>query len=306
MKLSREKQDAARTFIFDQARPLERCLFAYRYEGGSPVDVSAELAKFRNPDGGFGRALEPDFRVPDSSVLATGQALSILRELRVGDDSSLVREAISYLLDNYDAEHHVWPIIPRHDNTAPHAPWWRYDAAKMMRWDEQRANPGCQIVSELYHYRSLVPPDFLEECTAAIVSHLDTLPDAMDMFNVGGYVALAETENLPDKIRSHIISKLQRAVACSIARDELEWEEHCLTPLRVTDSPDSPLLSSIWEEVQRNLDYEIKRQEADGSWAPNWSWGGAFPEVWPDAEKEWRGILTLKALKALRNFDRFE
>ena len=306
MRISREKQDAAKTFIFDQGRQLERSLFAHQFEEGSQDNVLAELAKFQNPDGGFGHALEPDLRVPDSSALASSIALQILRELRVADDNSLVREAIRYLLDIYDAEHRLWPIIPRHDNTSPHAPWWKYDAAKIVRWDEQRANPGAQIIAHLHHYHSLVPAEFLKECAEAIISHLDTLPDTMEMHDIGCYIFLAESEALSDETRSHVIDKLQLAVARVIARESSQWEGYCMKPLSVATSPDSPFASAILEEIQRNLDYEIERQGADGSWAPNWSWGGAFPEAWQDAEKEWRGVLTLQTLKTLRNFGRFE
>ena len=70
-KLSREAFDRARDFIKAQARPLDRVLFEYRFEG-APVDlVTAELARFQNDDGGFGHALEPDLRTPTSSALAT-------------------------------------------------------------------------------------------------------------------------------------------------------------------------------------------------------------------------------------------
>ena len=128
----------------------------------------------------------------------------------------------------------------------------------------------------------------------------------MEMHDIGCYIFLAESEALSDETRSHVIDKLQRAVARVIARESSQWEGYGMKPLSVATSPDSPFASAISEEIQRNLDYEIERQEADGGWAPNWSWGGAFPEAWQDAEKEWRGVLTLQTLKTLRNFGRLE
>jgi len=67
-RLSREAFDRARQFLKTQARPLDRAMFEYRFEGASAESVIAELARFQNDDGGFGRALEPDLRTPDSSA----------------------------------------------------------------------------------------------------------------------------------------------------------------------------------------------------------------------------------------------
>jgi hypothetical protein len=58
--------------------------------------------------------------------------------------------------------------------------------------------------------------------------------------------------------------------------------------------------------VQENLDFEIEHQNRDGSWAPTWSWGTAYPEAWKEAEGEWRGILTLAMLRSLRDYDRID
>jgi hypothetical protein len=54
--------------------------------------------------------------------------------------------------------------------------------------------------------------------------------------------------------------------------------------------------------VAANLQFEIDRQGADGAWAPNWSWGGLFPGDWPQAEREWKGALTLQALLTFRSY----
>ena len=48
-----------------------------------------------------------------------------------------------------------------------------------------------------------------------------------------------------------------------------------------------------------------ENQGEDGAWEPNWSWY-QFEEVWPSAKEEWKGVLTLNALRTLRNFDRIE
>lgn len=80
-RLSSEQFAQAREFIMSTVRPLERALFSFEFDTGSPEAVWNELAHFQNPDGGFGRALEPDLRTRQSSVLATVTALKLLRHL---------------------------------------------------------------------------------------------------------------------------------------------------------------------------------------------------------------------------------
>ena len=101
-QLSRAAFGRARRFLETQARPLDRAMFEYRFEGSSAESVIAELAHFQNEDGGFGRALEPDLRTPSSSALATGIGLRTLEELQCPADHPMTRRAVQYLLSTFD------------------------------------------------------------------------------------------------------------------------------------------------------------------------------------------------------------
>ena len=46
------------------------------------------------------------------------------------------------------------------------------------------------------------------------------------------------------------------------------------------------------------------RQADDGSWPPIWSWGLAYPELWPQAAAEWAGEQTVMTLSALTAWGR--
>ena len=66
--LSTAAFDTSRQFIEAKARPLEIARFHSHFDGASHEPVIAALEEFRNADGGFGRALEPDVRVSESSL----------------------------------------------------------------------------------------------------------------------------------------------------------------------------------------------------------------------------------------------
>ena len=117
---------------------------------------------------------------------------------------------------------------------------------------------------------------------------------------------LAETEQLPTDLKRRLVSRVRSVIPAVVSHDAQEWESYVITPLRVAPSPRSSVADLLRQDVQAHLDYVIEHQGEDGSWAPTWTWGDAFPEAWQDAEREWRGRLTVQALRVLRNFDRLE
>jgi len=78
LKLSKNCFDKAKTYILTQGRPLEQALYRYHFDGGLKEQILVELGGFQNSNGGFGNALEPDLRAPESSALRTTFALDIL------------------------------------------------------------------------------------------------------------------------------------------------------------------------------------------------------------------------------------
>ena len=62
---------AAARFLESTARVLERRVFDHRFEGADPGPVLHALKAYRNDDGGFGHALEPDIRDPASQPIPT-------------------------------------------------------------------------------------------------------------------------------------------------------------------------------------------------------------------------------------------
>ncbi len=306
-RLSREAQARAKTFIERHARPLEQRIYAYEFEQGPKDAIFEALAAFQNPDGGFGNALEPDLRLPDSSVLATTVGLQVLREFDAPAGHPLVRGAMRYLLHTFNPAAMAWPITPPHTDDAPHAPWWTYGEDVENSWNGLLVNPRVEIIGYLHDYAPPGLPAWVRErLTEAAVAYPDEHPDKIQMFDLLCYNRLIKTRTLPDDTRAALIAKLTPLVDRLVVKDPAEWEKYNLMPLELVDSPDSPFAGALGDVIVQNLDFEVAHQAADGAWYPKWSWFGLYPDTWPIAEREWAGVITLRTLKTLRNFGRFE
>ena len=89
-------------FLAANARVIDLRRYERLFEGGEAQPVRDAVAAYRNPDGGFGHALEPDGRAPVSQAAAVELALHIMDETGVWD-TELVTGACSA----------GWPPPPR-------------------------------------------------------------------------------------------------------------------------------------------------------------------------------------------------
>ncbi len=296
-KLSQTRVTA---FLKGQGRPLEQKLYAHAFEGGSAADVLAELARFQNPDGGFGHALEPDIRLPGSSVIAATIAFQWLREIQAPADHPVVVNGCRYLRSTFDAANVNWPFMPPNVDDAPHAPWMVYGGDL----SHSPLNPRAEIVGYLYDYAGHFPAAMRQQATDAIVDCIMAQPDNMAMHDLLCVVRLYETPSLPEAIKTRLFGKLKSATEQVVERDPARWGAYVLPPLWIANRPDSRFAGLFRRELDANLDFMIDHVTDAGCWNPNWSWGGLWPDVWTQAEKDWRGVLTFNNLCTLRAFGR--
>src|SRR5918997_627264 len=72
--------DRIHDFIASHARLLDRRRMELAVGAGDADAALAVLAGYRNPDGGFGWALEPDLRAPASQPVAALHAFEVFEE----------------------------------------------------------------------------------------------------------------------------------------------------------------------------------------------------------------------------------
>jgi hypothetical protein len=306
--LSQERYAQARAYLLKSARPLEAAIFRYRFEEGDAENVYTELAKFQNSDGGFGKALEPDLRLPASSPLATTSALQRLRMLHAPAQHFLVDGAIRYLVAAYDAAYQSWPLVPPDAEHAPHAPWWNQEGLAE-RFGNFAVNPRAEVVGYLH--------EFVDESDLQAVTLRDTLTPVVfqDLLQRTEQLSgdafhccqrLVDSPGLPGSMAVDLQRWLLRMADTAVATDPATWSGYVLSPLQVAPDRTAPMGIPLSHVLPANLDFVIDSQADDGSWAPTWSWFGAYPEDWPQAQREWRGVLTLERLEWLHAYDRIQ
>lgn len=292
-----EVLEQARKFIYSSARLLDRMRFAYHFENGSKEQVLNALRPYQNADGGFGNALEPDMRCPQSQPVTTEMALMVFKEVE-GWDSDIMDGVLSYLkgitLDNGG-----FPRATTKVNDYPHAPWWTTEQDGI-----PSLNPTGSIIGMLLGQRART--DFLnEDWFAKNISFLwncleDSVPgdfhDAAQWMSFLGNVEGLEADDRGSKNRRVLDEWL--AGPNGIEKNP-HAEGYVHKVLDYAPSPDSYASKLIQsEELNLHLDWMIGNQLEDGGWDIS------FPAVSTAGHQEWRGWLTVENLKTLKAYGR--
>ena len=302
--LTHKSFESSRHFLEAQARPLETALFRHFFDGASITPVLEALTTYQNPDGGFGHALEPDLRAPESSALCTSIAFQILRSIHASPSESLVKSGVAYLLTTLNRQTGHWQIISSTAGQSPHAPWWD-TTNREQEFASFSLNPTAELLGYLYDYIDDSHREILLPLTERVLSYLAG-QDKIVMHDLLCCLRLLRTESLPLEIRQPLGQKLAQLIDGVLTYDPSQWKDYGLRPLQVIDDPGSMFMPGREGAVETNLDYEISTQNEDGSWSPNWTWGDLFPGVWPTACREWSGVITLDKLLILKRFHRIE
>ncbi len=277
-----------RDFIYREGRLLERRLFAALYEGAPREAVVDCVRGYRNPDGGFGHALEPDKRAPDSQPLDVEIALGALDDANAFD-TELVRGACDFLETVAD-ERGALPVLLPAIAAYPRANHWQAD--------EYPPGPLPAMGIAALLYKNGVEHSWLEPVTSYCWSVVEDDPpdDAHALRECFAFV-----EHVPDRSRAESAAE-KLAATLPRARwfnPEPGAEDYGLTPLQFAPSPDSPWRALFDEaQIDGHLDRLEGEQEEDGGWPLAWEPPSMASRL------EWRGIETLRVLRVLVAYGR--
>ncbi|HKP62307.1 MAG TPA: hypothetical protein VJV78_36490 [Polyangiales bacterium] len=300
-KLSQAQFLEVERFLWLSARLLERARFTRLFRDGAREPVLWALRGYQNSDGGFGQAIEPDFRGPISQPLGVDFALRVLDELQQ-PEPAVVQAALGFLSHVTAADGGLPNTLPE-TVEYPRAPWW----------EPAPGAPGCllptaSILGLLYKWR--VEHRWLQPATAFCWSAAEGLlrraadsRERLQRLQVAyeARATLVFLDHAPDRARAErLAAELGRALAgAGLIAIEPDPAAEAALPLDYAAEPGG--LAQRWFEpkvLERHLDAMLEARAADGGWQVPWL-------VWtPLAGLEWRGVLTLERLKTLRAYGR--
>lgn len=278
----------ATDFIWRNARLLERSLFAHRFLEGPAEHVREVVRAYRNPDGGFGHALEPDVRAPASQPLHVEMALRALQSAGVRD-AALARDACAFLAAVASEEGPAPIVLPSILEYPRAAHWAELDPPG------DSPNPTAALVGLLLWHGAEHP--WLDRATEWCWRRLEEpIAEAHAL-----RAALTFLEFAPDRPRAEAlaVTVAGQAYGASYFNAEPRTGAYGLTPLQLAPAPDAPGRTAFPDAlIAAHLDSLIERQRDDGGWPITWTPPG------PAAVLEWRGVWTLEALTILRAYGR--
>ena len=276
--------DGAAAFMAGHARVVDRRLFQRLFSDGAAGPVRDAVAAYRNSDGGFGFALEPDCRAAASQPAAVEMALRLL-DFADEWDSRLVSDAVDWLAGS-----------PR-PRAGPRS--------SSLLWPRDRTRPGgCRRKG--IRPRSSRPARSRGAVRARVRAPVAGPRHRGDVVahrhaHRAERVRDVRRARVPPARAGPVRAPRRRSRGSGRCCSRAGWsrstrrpgEAH--SPLEFAPLPSS-LARGLFSEatIEAHLDHLAGGQRDDGGWTFNWpSWS-------PAAEADWRGFLTVDNLRILR------
>jgi hypothetical protein len=273
--------NAAEQFVYADARLLDRHRLATLLHGAPNAPVLDALRAYRNPDGGFGHALEPDVRGPHSEPASTLHALEVLAEVDALDDP-MVADAAAWIAAIAGPDGGLPFVLPAVEDF-PHAPWMVPSAGGSFL--------TLALAASLWEAGSEAP--WLERGTEWSWAKLEGSEE------LGAYwlkFALLFLDSVPDEARARaaIESLRLRIGADGFVPVPEGADGERLAPLALAPRPGARSRALFTDEqIDADLASLEEGQQEDGGWTFDWlAWS-------PGQAVEWRGAITLRAIGTL-------
>lgn len=265
-------------FLDTAGRPLDAAWAHFLVDEGGKDNVLAALAAYRNSDGGFGKALEPDIEAPVSQPFAVRMAMQILSSLGEGADGAMTDGLTGWLVRNQD-EDGCWRLPPEvHDHAL--APWFA-------GWTFPSLNPALCLSG--LATRLGIGPALMHQRVRDL---FDDLASLEEVAKGGFYELLPYVEYVPwvaHPRRDEYLEALASRITEIATAGGYDDAGHFFGHLGPANGPIAGMVSA--ELVSDWLDRLGEEQEQDGGWPSPYA-------------HHWRSWATVSALEVLQDYGR--
>jgi hypothetical protein len=290
-------KNAAIKYILENARPLDLAVYKYFFENESNQAVIDELSKFQNADGGFGHGLEPDFFNPNSSPIATNDAIITLSRVNALDrDSAIVQGIVKYLEshDSFNEDKKRWLFAIDSNNDYPHAIWWEKKGDGISKF-----KPSISLAAFMVCYgnRTYLYDEIIKEGFEYLQNGGEVGGDDINCYLLA-YELL--TQNRIDNIVDIKVFKdlLCKAIENCICKDTEKYGVEYVPMPSVIFA--GRYLEFIIPEIKPLITAEKdilgKLQMEDGGFDITWKWYTPYPDEYEQARAWWRSRITIEKL----------
>lgn len=304
-----EKQlyEEVRTWMYQNARHVDLCLWQYFFENGKKEAVVDALMNYQNKDGGFGHALEADNWNPASSPVTTEHAMDILHQIGFLDMEHPIYKGIwKYLNSEKDLCEYGWSFSIPGNDSCPHAPWWTYS-------EETNRKEYAGITAKLSAF-ILEYGDKDSSLYQKALKFTDSLLETLLSGEIGGDTGLDGCIRLVDTVKKLGFEKydmealdqvLAQKVTDSIEHDIENWGNYVPRPSDYIDGPDSPFYEANAEIVKKELEYLKETKPQDDVWGITWLWFGLMEQYGREfavSENWWKGYRAVLKMRFIGAF----
>jgi hypothetical protein len=285
--------EKAQTFIWKNARLIDRRLFAFLFLGGTRQAVTQALKAYQNADGGFGNALEPDKRTPYSQPIDVQVAFDLLDRTGALGDPQVQRDIVlpaCDFLQSVTTPAGGVPFILATTNDYPHTPWMGTDDPH----PPAALNPTAQLAGLLLKYGVQHP--WLDGAVAFCKREI-TASETEQFHDL--ILMVTFLQHAPDRTWAEAELKRIADRVCKPGVVALDPEAggYVQKPLDWAPEPEN-FFRSLFDDatIETHLNALKARQQADGGWSITWD------PISPTVELEWRGTITVSNLRTLQAY----
>lgn len=266
------------------------------------------LGAYRNPDGGFGHALEEDAWNPGSSPVQTWAATEIVRETGLTDRGHPIIEGIlRYLESGADFDGAFWANTVPANNDFPHAPWWHFaddgppagsdnPTAALAGFGLRFSRPGSALLRLCREIAAQAVNRFLDG------RYRDSMHTVACFVRLFEYCRDTGETNLFDW--SAFQNELAAQITASLTQDTSTWAtDYICKPSLYINSPGSEFYEQNRDLAEYECDFIERSLKPEGYWDITWQWND-YPAEWAVSKVWWQGTHAVNNLVLLKNYGR--